>query len=188
MLSRQTSATTRCGSAGPGAAALIKAHGSLQARELAAWLGAHLHGADLVERERYLVVPGDDLETLSDRCASLEALLRRIGLPLERTGATDELRSVLGAFLTPRPRQFGPAVVDVSASGHLVVDGEYVRAFDLGKLPPTIVTDGPLSCWTGIYRWTCRSTSSHWTWRGQSSSSTRAETHWSRLHPRQDDR
>jgi hypothetical protein len=119
----------------------IKAHGSPPARELAAWLSAHLHGAQLVERERYLVVPAEDLETLGDRCASLEASLRRIGLPLERIGAVDELRGVLGAFLTPRPRQFGPAVVDVSASGHLVVDGEYVRAFDLGKLPPTIVTD-----------------------------------------------
>ena len=32
-------------------------------------------------------------------------------------------------------------MVDISASGHLVADGEYVRAFDLGKLPPTIVTD-----------------------------------------------
>jgi hypothetical protein len=62
----------------------IKAHGSAPARELAAWLGAHLHGAQLVERKRYLVVPAEDLETLSDRCASLEASLRRIGLPLER--------------------------------------------------------------------------------------------------------
>ena len=35
----------------------------------------------------------------------------------------------------------GPAVVDTSASCSLVADGEYVRAFDLGKLPPTIVTD-----------------------------------------------
>ena len=87
------------------------------------------------------MVPGEDLETLSDRCASLEASLRRIGLPMERIQATDEVRGVLGAFLTPRPRQLGPAVVDASASGHLVVDGEYVRAFDLGKLPPTIVTD-----------------------------------------------
>jgi hypothetical protein len=60
---------------------------------------------------------------------------------MERIGVSDELRAVLGAFLTPRPRQFGPAVVDVSASGHLVTDGEYLRAFDVGKLPPTIVTD-----------------------------------------------
>lgn len=119
----------------------IKAHGSASALELAAWLGAHLHGGELVERERYLVVPAEDLETLSDRCASLEASLRRIGLPMERIQADDELRGVLGTFLTPRPRQFGPAVVDVSASGHLVADGEHVRAFDLGKLPPTIVTD-----------------------------------------------
>ncbi|MCA1648378.1 MAG: hypothetical protein LC797_23935 [Chloroflexi bacterium] len=31
--------------------------------------------------------------------------------------------------------------MDVAAASHLVADGEYVRAFDLGKLPPTIVTD-----------------------------------------------
>jgi hypothetical protein len=34
-----------------------------------------------------------------------------------------------------------PGVVEVSASDHLQVDGELLRAFDLGKLPPTIVTD-----------------------------------------------
>ena len=80
---------------------------------------------------------------LSDRCASLEASLRRIGLPLERVQAADELAAVLNGFLTPRPQQsrMGPAVVDTSASGSLLADGEYVRAFDLGKLPPTIVTD-----------------------------------------------
>jgi hypothetical protein len=66
----------------------IKAHGSAQAQDLAAWLGAHLHGAQLVDRERYLVVPAEDLETLSDRCASLDASLRRIGPPLERVSAT----------------------------------------------------------------------------------------------------
>ena len=96
----------------------IKAHGSAPARELAAWLGAHLHGGDLVERDRYLVVPAPDLETLSDRCASLEASLRRIGLPMERIQAAHELAGVLNAFLTPRPQQsrMGPAVVDTSAS------------------------------------------------------------------------
>ena len=60
---------------------------------------------------------------------------------MERVLATDELRGVLSGFLTPRPRQFGPAVVDISAGDHLVADGEYVRTFDLGKLPPMIVTD-----------------------------------------------
>jgi hypothetical protein len=121
----------------------IKAHGSPQASTLAAWLGAHLHGAELVQRRRYLVVPAEDLETLGDRCASLEASLRRIGLPLERVQATDQLRAVLGAFLTPRPHagRIGPALTDVSSSGHLLADGELVRAFDVGKLPPTIVTD-----------------------------------------------
>jgi hypothetical protein len=122
----------------------IKAHGSAPARELAAWLGAHLYGAQLVERERYLIVPAEDLETLSDRCASLEASLRRIGLPLERISNRLELTALLASFVTPRPFANGriwPAVVDISASGHLVADGEYVRSFDLGKLPPTIVTD-----------------------------------------------
>jgi len=32
-------------------------------------------------------------------------------------------------------------VVDVGANDRLAVDGEHVRAFDLGNLPPAIVTD-----------------------------------------------
>jgi hypothetical protein len=51
------------------------------------------------------------------------------------------LRGALSAFLTPRPRHLGPAIVDIAPSSHLVADGEYVRAFDLGRLPPTIVTN-----------------------------------------------
>ena len=94
----------------------IRDYDSAQSRALADWLGAHVVGAQLVHRERYLVVPADDLETLGDRCASLEASMPRIGLPMERVLATDELRGVLSGFLTPRPRQFGPAVVDISAS------------------------------------------------------------------------
>ncbi len=119
----------------------FKAHGSLPARDLAAWLSAHLRAVQFVERERYLVIPAEDIETLN-RCTSLEASLRRIGLPLERIGAT-ELTWVLNGFLTPRPRQgaAGPAVVDASASDSLVADGLFWRAFGLGKLPPTIVTD-----------------------------------------------
>jgi hypothetical protein len=62
----------------------IKAHGTASARDLAAWLGGHLRGGELVEREHYLVVQAKDLGTLSDRCASLEASLCRIGLSLER--------------------------------------------------------------------------------------------------------
>ncbi len=119
----------------------IKAHGSPQAQDLAAWLSAHLHGAQLVARERFLVVPAEDIETLSDRCASLEASMRQIGLPMERLTSPDELCVVLSGFLTPRPRRFGPAIVDVSASDHLIADGLFRAAFDLGKLPPTIVTD-----------------------------------------------
>jgi len=119
----------------------IKAHGSPHAQDLAAWLSAHLQGAQLVARERFLVVPAEDIETLSDRCANLEASMRRIGLPMERLTSPEALRDALSGFLTPRRHQFGPAIVDVSASDRLTVDGECVRALDLGKLPPTIVTD-----------------------------------------------
>jgi hypothetical protein len=121
----------------------IKAHGSPQALDLAAWLRAHLAGAQLVQRERYLVVPAPDLETLGDRCASLEASLRRINLAPDRVVEPRELEHVVSTFLTPRPfhGRVGPGVVEVSPSTHLVADGEYVRAFDLANLPPTIVTD-----------------------------------------------
>ena len=123
----------------------IKAHGSPHAQDLAAWLSAHLQGAQLVARERFLVVPAEDIETLSDRCANLEASMRRIGLPMERLTSPEALRDALSGFLTPRRHQFGPAIVDVSASDRLTVDGECVRALDLGKLPPTIVTDWGLA-------------------------------------------
>ncbi|MBV9172813.1 MAG: hypothetical protein JOZ81_22315 [Chloroflexi bacterium] len=119
----------------------IRAHGSAEACDLAAWLRAHLLGAQLVHRERYLVVPAQDQEQLTDRCASLEANMRRIGLPMERIVESGELRRTLAPFLGPRGQQFGPAIVDVASSSHIIVDGEYVRVFDLGKLPPTIVTD-----------------------------------------------
>ena len=67
--------------------------------------------------------------------------MRRIGLPLERISTETELRGVLSGFLTPRPRQFGPSGFEVGASDRVVLDGEYVRVFDLVRLPPTIVTD-----------------------------------------------
>jgi hypothetical protein len=67
--------------------------------------------------------------------------MRRIGLPLERISEEAELRGAVSAFLTPRHGQFGPTIVDIGASDQLTVDGEYVRAFGLGKLPPTIATD-----------------------------------------------
>jgi hypothetical protein len=121
----------------------MRSFGSISARELADWLTAHMAGAQLVHRERYLVVPAPDLETLDDRCASLVAAMRRIGLPLERVLDEDELLARITAFLTPRPRRgcFGPVILDIAPSGELLADGQYARAFALGTLPPSIVTD-----------------------------------------------
>jgi hypothetical protein len=124
----------------------IKRHGKVHppARELANWLQAHLQGAQLVERQRYVIVPADNAEKLADRCASLEASMRRIGLPLQRVEETADLRALVGTLLLG-PRRRGsrmlPAVVDVAAADHLLIDGEYVRAFDLGKLPAVVVSD-----------------------------------------------
>jgi hypothetical protein len=115
----------------------IAAHGSPEAHRLAAWLTAHLPDAQLVDRDRYLVVPAEDQEQLADRCAALEPAMQRIGLPLERISAIADLAAVLGPLETDNE----------APSGHLVLQGaEYTRAFDLGRLPPAIVTDwaGPM--------------------------------------------
>ena len=87
------------------------------------------------------MVPAENVEQLGDRCTALEASMRRIGLPLERLTSSQELRDALSAFLTPRPLRFGPAILDMSSSDHVIADGQHVRAFDVGKLPPAIVTD-----------------------------------------------
>jgi len=119
----------------------IRAQGSSQAIDLAAWLKAHLAHAPLVSRERFIVVPAPDMETLTDRCADIESSMRRMGLPIERLAGAD-LTGALQALLTPRPRgaRLGPASAEVHAS-YCLVDGEYMRAFDVGKLPPSILTD-----------------------------------------------
>jgi len=118
----------------------IAAHG-LNGRRLAEWLGAHLRGAGLVDRQRYFVVPAENAEQLDDRCTALESSMRRIGLEMERIVAEDTIRRTLSAFLTPRLRQTMPGVVDVGSSNRIVVDGQHIRAFDVGELPPTIFSD-----------------------------------------------
>jgi len=43
----------------------VTRHGSRQAADLAGWFRAHLHGAEFVQRERYLVLPAELLEHVS---------------------------------------------------------------------------------------------------------------------------
>lgn len=110
----------------------IARQASPEAQQLAAWLSDHLEDVQLVARDRYLVIPAEDTAQLVDRCAALETSMERIGLPLERIIDGAELAAVTGLV----------AVQDRRPSGHLVLEGgEHVRAFDLGRLPPTIVTD-----------------------------------------------
>jgi hypothetical protein len=121
----------------------IRQHGTHSARVLADWLAAHLFGAQLVYRERLLVIPAPDQQTLEDRCASIEAAMRRIGLPIARIKDDDRLIRRVAEFLTPRPgrNRVGPTILDITPSGHLVADGQYVSSFAVGALPASITTD-----------------------------------------------
>jgi len=73
-----------------------------------------------------------------------------------------------------------PATVSLSTAS--------VRAFDVARLPPRIVTDWQRRSSTATCHWMCRSTSTRSTCRGPSYSSTRAETPWSHRCRRQDGR
>jgi len=67
----------------------IKAHGSAQAHGLAAWLGRTCTARSLSNASASSSCRAEDLEQFSDRCASLETSMRRIGLPLERIEDVD---------------------------------------------------------------------------------------------------
>jgi len=120
----------------------IREHGSEAARNLAGWLADKLGNSQLVERERFLVVSADDLDTLRERVVEVVRLFRARRLDLRRIESSRELRRLVNSFWTPFPdkERVGPAMVHVGADD-LVVDGEYVRLFNLGKLPPVVTTD-----------------------------------------------
>jgi len=109
----------------------IRTHATPEAQDLAAWLTAHLQDAQLVDRERLLVVPAEDTAQMKDRCDVLELAFEGIGLSLKRITASDELRDVVGGLDDGKPL----------AADRVKVGGELVRSFDLGEMPPTIVTD-----------------------------------------------
>jgi hypothetical protein len=109
----------------------IRTHATPEAQDLAVWLTAHLQDAQLVDRERLLVVPAEDIAQLKDRCDVLEPAFESIGLSLARIASSAELRDLSGEVDMGKPL---PATF-------MCAGAEYVRTFDLGELPPTIVTD-----------------------------------------------
>lgn len=109
----------------------IRGHATPEAQDLAVWLSKHLQDAQLVDRDRLLVIPAEDTGQLKDRCDAIEPAFERIGLTLERITSSTELRELVGELDDGRPL---PA-------DRLQLSGELVRAYDLGELPPSIVTD-----------------------------------------------
>lgn len=109
----------------------IRGHATGEAQDLAAWLTQHLQDAQLVDRERLLVVPAEDTSQLKDRCDAIEPGFESIGLALQRVSSSAELREIAGALDDGRPLP----------SDRMQVSGELVRSYDVGELPPSIVTD-----------------------------------------------
>lgn len=109
----------------------IRGHASPQAVDLAIWLSSHLQDAQLVDRERLLVVPAEDAGQLKDRCDSIEAAFGRVGLDLSRVTSSEEIAGLMGAPDAGRPLP----------SDRMWLHHEFVRSFDVGELPPAIVTD-----------------------------------------------
>jgi hypothetical protein len=116
--------------------------------------------------------------------SSLDSSMRRIGLPVERVRGEEQLVNVIASFLTPRPRHQmrSPAVLDISPSGHLIADGQYVRAYSLGKLPAAIPPIGLHPSSTVTFRSMSRSILNPWTSAGRSSSWMHAATPWNPVH------
>lgn len=109
----------------------IRGHATAEAQDLAAWLTQHLQDAQLVDRERLLIIPAEDVAQLSDRCDVIEDSFTSIGLTLERVKTDAELREIVGAL------DDGTTL----PADRMRVGAELVRSFDLGELPPSIVTD-----------------------------------------------
>lgn len=109
----------------------IRGHATAEAQDLAAWLTQHLQDAQLVDRERLLIVPAEDTGQLKDRCDSIQSAFEGMGLTLARVTSSAELQELVGLLDGGRrvPSTF------------MQVGNSLVRSFDLGELPPSIVTD-----------------------------------------------
>ncbi len=120
----------------------IYQQGSDEAKALAQWMRGYLGDRPLIARERLLLIPAPDPDTLASRCADIRSSLEKIGewAPLEPE--TDrELEDLVNLFWPARPylERLGPSMVQVH-QGELIVDGEYVRSYSLA-FPATLTTN-----------------------------------------------
>lgn len=112
-----------------------------EARLLGAWLQDQLATHALVERDRLLVIPAADDVELQFRTDAIEKALRRARLEGVRIPAEDlpMLRTLSynprAAEPQPMPETMEEGWTEVNA------DGWWTRAYDMGKLPPSILTN-----------------------------------------------
>jgi hypothetical protein len=117
-------------------------HGSQEAKELAKWLQTHLGDRPMIARERLLVIPAPDVDTLRNRCADIRSSMAQFDWRPIEPESDHDLEQLVNATWPLRPNidRVGPAMVERKA-GDLIVDGEYVRTYALGSFPATITTD-----------------------------------------------
>ena len=112
------------------------------ARQLAEWLAGHHEHKDSIVRQRYIIIPAPDEQTLEDRVDSITRSFRQAGLEPYRLEDHAELRALLDGWWTwqPHPERIGPARV-TERPDHLQVDSEFVRVYTLAGVPSSIVTN-----------------------------------------------
>jgi hypothetical protein len=117
-------------------------HGSQEAKILAKWLQAQLGDRPLIARDRLMVIPAPDRETLQSRCADIRSSMAQFDWRPIEAESDNDLEQLVNAFWPLRPtiERLGPAMVQ-RKQRELIVDGEYVRTYTLRDFPATITTD-----------------------------------------------
>lgn len=116
-------------------------HPKPEARRLGKWFEDRLTNQSLVERDRLLVVPAADETELRFRTEALEKALRRARLEGMRIPA-DELGLLRTLTYNPNAAESQPIPEQVEEGWtEANADGWWTRAYALGKLPPSILTN-----------------------------------------------
>ena len=119
----------------------MRLHRNPFSRKLADWLEAHHEKKQTIDRRRYIVIPAHDPEILQDRVERITESLKQAGMEPSRLTDPADIRDLLNRWWTWRPHEerLGPERIDRRAN-ELQVDGEWVRVYALGKMPPRIQT------------------------------------------------